>query len=1643
MQWMWVQPAWAGPSEPTSNLPTGGQWAKNADGTAGGTITTPSATQMQMNQAQRSGVVDFNCFCSRSGTLVNLTAPTTDSTTLIRSVEGANLWGRFTANDNVFISSAAGVYISRTASVEVGSLFATSLSISNADFFAGRYNFSKNGSAGAVVNDGQISIIHAGGYAALAGPQVQNNGIIVASAGTVSLAAGDRVTLDMIGDGLVKVSVDAAALNALALNSGTIAADGGRVILTARSANALLDTVINNTGVIRATTLAERGGEIVLDGGDRGIVANSGTLTATGLNAGEKGGSVQVLGQYVALNNGTRIDASGDAGGGNVNIGGNFQGQGPLQNAAQTIVAKDVSIKADAVTDGDGGNVVVWSNDATQFYGSISAQGGSNSGNGGNVEVSGKHGLNFQGTVNTLAPHGHAGTLLLDPDDLTIVHDDAVATDVNQGGAPNFVETPTTGNPWQLLDTTISTALNGADVTITTSSGSIAIQNTSGTVVLAGSNAHSLTMTSAGDISWNAGWQYNNDSGLLTLSAANGQISGTGAIAFGGTINSLAMLAGTGVNVSTTGLTNVAASTDTGGISISNSGTGDVVIDNLGVVNGLQVFTSGSVSVTNSAGAITVSGDITSQGDLTLNASGALSNSGAQTITVPFQATLTGSSIDIGNQASDSFTSQSLTYNSAGAVSIAQDAATQVAGTNTANSLTLTSTGAISTFAAGTSQTIGNDASFSGTSITLADNATDALSVGGNASFTASGGGVSIGAAGAVNSGSITFNATGAVSITEASAMKLKDTSTADSLTLTSTAAITDVSGTSLTVTNDASFSGTAITLANNAADTLSVGGNASFTATSGAINIPSQGTVNFGTLTYNSTGSTSITTDSSVQVTGTNTANSLTLVSAGALTNAAATSQTITNNASFTGTSVTLANNATDTLSVGGNASFTATSGAISIPAAGTVNFGKLTFNSTGSTSITEDSATVLRGTSTADGLTLASAGSITDDNTANVTVTNNANFNANGGAAAITLNDTYSFGSLTFAGTAVTVVQTDAMTLSGTNTASSLVLSSGGALTDASAATLTVTGNASLTGTSIDLGNAGGGNTVNFGSLTFNSVGAVNVKESSDTVLSGTSTADSLTLTSTASITNDATADVTVANNANLSATSITLGNQGGDSINFGSLTFNSAGAVDIALDSGTSFSGTSTADSLALASTGAITNAASASLTVSNNASFNGTSIDLGNQSSDSMNFGSLTYNSGGAVSIAQNSAMVITGTNTADSLTLTSTGSITDVVGTSQTITNGASFSGTSITLADDASDVLSMGTNASFTASGGGAITVGAVPGGFTSGSLTFNTTGAVNIIEISNTVLSGTSTAGSLLLNSGGTITDDGTANVTVTNNASFIGTGITLANTYHFGTLTFNSSGAVDITEADATQITGSNTVDSLTLTSAGAITNASGTSIAVTNDASFSGTSVTLANNATDTLSVGGIASFTATAGAISIPAAGTVNFGSLTYNSTAATSITEDSATQLSGTSAADSLALVSAGAITNAAATSQTITNGASFSGTSITLANNATDTLSVGGNASFTASAGAISIPAAGTVNFGTLTFSSTGATAITEDSAMSLTGASSADGVTLTGSGATSDIVVGGTVNGGATGIQMTAGRDVTLNSAL
>ena len=63
--------------------------------------------------------------------------------------------------------------------------------------------------------------------------------MITAQLGTVALAAGNQVTLNLNGNSLVSIAVNEGALDALAENRQLIRADGGQVILSAKAADSL------------------------------------------------------------------------------------------------------------------------------------------------------------------------------------------------------------------------------------------------------------------------------------------------------------------------------------------------------------------------------------------------------------------------------------------------------------------------------------------------------------------------------------------------------------------------------------------------------------------------------------------------------------------------------------------------------------------------------------------------------------------------------------------------------------------------------------------------------------------------------------------------------------------------------------------------------------------------------------------------------------------------------------------------------------------------------------------------------------------------------------------------------------------------------------------------------------------------------------------------------------------------------------------------------------------------------------------------------------------------------------------------------------------------------------------------------------
>ena len=248
-------------SNPVWALPTGEQLMAGQ-----ATVSTPNANQMQIDQTSQKAVINWQDFSVQQHESVTIQQPNANAALLNRVVgqDASQIQGQIKANGQVYIVNPNGVVFGKNAQVDVGGLVATTHNINDADFMVGKNHFTQDGAKGSVENHGTIKTPE-GGVVALIGEKVTNTGSINTPKGTTVLAAGKTIDLDFKGDGLVEVKVSEAALNAQIANKGAIQADGGRVVLTAKAAGKLMDTVINQDGIVRAQGMVERNGEIILE----------------------------------------------------------------------------------------------------------------------------------------------------------------------------------------------------------------------------------------------------------------------------------------------------------------------------------------------------------------------------------------------------------------------------------------------------------------------------------------------------------------------------------------------------------------------------------------------------------------------------------------------------------------------------------------------------------------------------------------------------------------------------------------------------------------------------------------------------------------------------------------------------------------------------------------------------------------------------------------------------------------------------------------------------------------------------------------------------------------------------------------------------------------------------------------------------------------------------------------------------------------------------------------------------------------------------------------------------------------------------------------------------------------------------------
>lgn len=258
-------------------LPEGGQVA------AGQAAITTAGSTMTIAQQTAQAIINWQNFGIGSGEAVHINQPNSQAI-LLNRVIGSNpseIFGQLTANGQVILVNPNGVFFRPGSSVDVGGLTASTLNIANEDFLKGQLRFAGD-SQNPVINAGSINAQN--GYVNLLAKEVVNEGIIAAQTGSVNLAAGSGMSLDYNGDGKMTVAVTDGAYQSAVANKKLIQADGGLVVMTASGKDALMDSAVNNSGMIQANTLGEATGQISLTGDnitiEEGIAADKVTISA-------------------------------------------------------------------------------------------------------------------------------------------------------------------------------------------------------------------------------------------------------------------------------------------------------------------------------------------------------------------------------------------------------------------------------------------------------------------------------------------------------------------------------------------------------------------------------------------------------------------------------------------------------------------------------------------------------------------------------------------------------------------------------------------------------------------------------------------------------------------------------------------------------------------------------------------------------------------------------------------------------------------------------------------------------------------------------------------------------------------------------------------------------------------------------------------------------------------------------------------------------------------------------------------------------------------------------------------------------------------------------------------------------------------
>jgi filamentous hemagglutinin family protein len=300
--------AWAQPA--ANALPTGAAVVQGAASLA------QSANKLHITQASQRAAINWQSFDIGASAKVNVVQPNAQAVLLNRVVgqSPSQIFGKLQANGHVILVNRNGVLFGKDGSVNAASFTASTLGITDANFMAGNMLYERNGSTAGVVNQGEIEV-SPGGYVALLGASVNNEGKIIAPKGGVALGAAETIKVPVTGSGRIKLELTAGDINASVKNSGSIVAEGGQVYMQALALNRAAAQILQSGSI---DTTGEQGGAVHLLA-DGGKIRVDGSIKANSDN-GKAGGDI-----YIGRDKDTNVLAAlGDVSGAQLESRGGF-----------------------------------------------------------------------------------------------------------------------------------------------------------------------------------------------------------------------------------------------------------------------------------------------------------------------------------------------------------------------------------------------------------------------------------------------------------------------------------------------------------------------------------------------------------------------------------------------------------------------------------------------------------------------------------------------------------------------------------------------------------------------------------------------------------------------------------------------------------------------------------------------------------------------------------------------------------------------------------------------------------------------------------------------------------------------------------------------------------------------------------------------------------------------------------------------------------------------------------------------------------------------------------------------------------------------------------------------------------------------